>query len=371
MFFILVGGLLTGIVLSLFGGFGYHWRSGSNYFLSFLISLPSNLFSHFILFPLNQCTEIGGEAKVIFSCLIPEALKTLVHQTVFYYLLACTLYGQIRKIKFYRFYFFVFILLHIQMYSKNYNLGGLSIISYVDIPLTIMASLGLFLLAAQKAFLKPIFWKAYFFTYIAWDIFLTVIQKPIIPIYVIQRVIFLLPLYIALYLYAFRTTRKGNQCLLPGKDWPVPVMLRKLFKYGAFALIILMASGITYLIFFHKPINEPFECRYKPGSDVDAIYSAIASYYSIPSRTDYPPTFSDLCNEGNLNGLCESFSSTEALESNIIITMIDADGVETSDISKGRKQVIRIHYPDCKCPREIQRNLSEWVDDCVYQWTFD
>jgi hypothetical protein len=109
LFFILVGGLLTGIVLYLFGGFKYYWVSSSNLFLSFFISLPSNLFSHFILFSLNSCREIGGEARIIFSCLIPAALKIMVHQTVFYYLLACTLYGQTRKIQFYRFYFFVFI----------------------------------------------------------------------------------------------------------------------------------------------------------------------------------------------------------------------------------------------------------------------
>ena len=295
----------------------------------------------------------------------------MVHQTVFYYLLACTLYGQTRKIQFYRFYFFVFISLHLQMYSNYYTLGPIPIISYIDIPLTIMAALGLFLLAAQKAFLKPIFWKAYLFIYIGWDIFMTVIHKPIIGIFVIQRVLFLLPLYIALYLYAFRTTRKGNQCLLPGKQRPVPVMLRKVIEYGAYVLIIVMAAGITYLLFFQTRINEPSECMYKPRRDVDAIYSAIADYYSIPSRTNFPPSMSELCNEINLNDLCESYSSIEALESSITITMIDADGAETTDMSKGRNHVIRIHYPDCKCPRDIQKNFPEWVDDCVYQVPFD
>ena len=72
-----------------------------------------------------------------------------------------------------------------------------------------------------------------------------------------------------------------------------------------------------------------------------------------------------------MNDLCESFSSIEALENSVTITLIDADGVETADMLKGRKEVIRIHYPDCKCPREIQRKFPEWVDDCVYQWTFN
>ena len=75
----------------------------------------------------------------------------------------------------------------------------------------------------------------------------------------------------------------------------------------------------------------------------------------------------DLCNEGNLKDLCESYSSIEALENSITITMINADGVETADMSKGQEEVIRIHYPDCKCPREIQKHFPEWVDDCVYQ----
>ena len=381
LFFILVGGLLTGIVLHLFGGFEYHWMRSPDLFLSFFISLPSNLFSHFILFSLNGCREIGGEAKIIFSCLIPEALKSIVQQTIFYYLLACTLYGQTKKIQFYRFYFFIILLVHIQMYSNYYSLGRIPLILCIDIPLTIMALLGLFFLASQKAFLKPTFWKAYFFIYIAWDIFMTVIPRQIIPIHVIQRLIFLLPLYIALYLYAFRTTRKGNKCLLSGKEWPVPVTLRKVIKYGAFAsfaLIIVVAAGLIYLIFFQPRINEPSECMYKPWSDVAAIESAIANYYAIPSRTKYPPSMSDLCNEGNLKDLCESYSSIEALETSITLTMIDAegaetakiigaDGVETADMSKGREQVIRIHYPNCKCPREIQRDFPEWVDNCVFQ----
>ena len=253
------------------------------------------------------------------------------------------------------------------MYSNYYSLGRIPLILCIDIPLTIMALLGLFLLAAQKAFLKPIFWKAYFFIYIAWDIFMTVIPRQIIPMHVIQRVIFLLPLYIALYLYAFRTTRKGNKCFLSGKEWSAPVMLRKVIKYGAFASIIVMASGIIYLIFFQTRINEPSECMYKRWSDVAAIESAIAGYYSIPSHTNYPPSMSDLCNEGNLKDLCESYSSIEALENSITITMIDADGVETADVSKGLEQVIRIHYPDCKCPRESQRHFPEWVDNCVFQ----
>jgi len=148
-------------------------------------------------------------------------------------------------------------------------------------------------------------------------------------------------------------------------------MLREVIKYGALTLIIVMAAGITYLVFFQTRINEPSECMNKPGSDVYAIQSAIADYYSIPTRKIYPPSMSDLCSEGNLNDLCESFSSIEAAENSITITMIDADGVETSDWSKGRKQVIRIRYPDCKCPREVQRDFPEWVDDCVYQMTFD
>ena len=155
-------------------------------------------------------------------------------------------------------------------------------------------------------------------------------------------------------------------------------MLRKVIKYGAFALIIVMAAGIIYLTFFQTRINGPYECMIKPGSDVNAITSAIADYYSIPSRTNFPPSMSDLCNEGNLKDLCESYSSIEALENSITMTMIDADGVETAtmidadgvetaDMSKSRELVIRIHYPDCKCPREIQRHFPEWVDNCVYQ----
>ena len=128
---------------------------------------------------------------------------------------------------------------------------------------------------------------------------------------------------------------------------------------------------ISYLIFFQTRINEPYECMYKPSSDATAIYSAIADYYAIPDRNNYPPSMSDLCSEGILNDLCESFSSIEALENSATITMLDDNGVETSDMSKGRKQVIRIHYPDCKCPREIQIKFPEWVDDCVYQETFN
>jgi hypothetical protein len=105
----------------------------------------------------------------------------------------------------------------------------------------------------------------------------------------------------------------------------------------------------------------------KPRRDVDAIVAAIADHYSIPSNTNYPPPMSDWCSEGYLKELCESYSSIGALEKSITITLIDAEGEETEDMSKGCKQVIRIHYQDCKCPREIQNKFPEWVDDCVYQ----
>ena len=371
VFFVLVGAFLLGIILQVFGGLIYHWTSGSNPILSFFTNLPSNLFSHFIIFPLSVCTEIGGEGKIRLACLIPEALKIMALQAVFYYLLVCTLGGQSRKIQFFRFYFFVFISCHLQMYSNFLNPGGMPTIFYLDIPFTIMASLGLFLLAAQKAMLKPVFWKSYFYIYIAWDLFLTVAQKQFMPILVIQRLLFLLPLYIALYLYAFRTTRNGNKCLLSGKEQPVPVVLKKVIKYGALTLTIFMAAGITYLLFFQTRINEPSECMYKPGSNASSIYSAMMDYYSDPDRIDYPPSIADLCNGGYPYEVCESFSSIEALEDNTTITMIDEDGIETSDWSIGRKHVIRIDYPDCKCPRDIQIHFPEWVDDCVYEVAFD
>ncbi len=76
---------------------------------------------------------------------------------------------------------------------------------------------------------------------------------------------------------------------------------------------------------------------------------------------------SDLCNEGYLKDLCETYSSIEALEDSITLTMVDADGVETADMTKGQELVFRIHYLDCKCPRATQRHFPEWVDDCVFQ----
>ena len=207
---ILFGGFIFGLILNILGYFQFRWIGGRNIFLELIHNSVTNLFSHFILQAHSDCFSFGG-GGVDFVCFFLQMFKLLILQSIILYLLSCSLYNKNWKIRLWRIYFFLITLIHIRLYSgflfypDDYSLN--SIVIYLDIPITTIALLGLFLLAAEKKFLGPIFWKAYFFIYISWDIILRVTHRPFILQSVIHGIIPLIPLYLSLYLYGFKTLK--------------------------------------------------------------------------------------------------------------------------------------------------------------------
>jgi len=207
---LLFGGYIVGLGLNILGYFQFRWIGSQNAFLAFIHNSFTNLFSHFIIQPFSDCLSYGGWG-VDFSCFFSQMVKLLVLQSIIFYLLSCSLYKKSWKIRFWRIYFFIVTLIHIRLYSgflfrlDDYSLN--SNILYIDIPITTIALLGLFLLAAERSLLGPIFWRGYFFLYLAWDIILRVTHRPFVLESVIHGVILLIPLYLALYIYGFKTLK--------------------------------------------------------------------------------------------------------------------------------------------------------------------
>jgi len=208
LFALLFGGFIVGSLLNRLGYFQFRWIGGKNVFLEFIYNSVTNLFSHFILQAYSDCFTYGGGGIELF-CFFSQMLKLLILQSIIFYLLSCSLYKNNWKISFWRIYFFIITLIHIRLYSgflfhsDDYSLNPNVI--YFDIPVTTIALFGLFLLAAEREFLGPIFWRVYFFVYMAWDIIIRVTHRPFVLESVIHGVILLIPLYLALYIYGFKT----------------------------------------------------------------------------------------------------------------------------------------------------------------------
>ena len=202
---LLYGGFAVGLILNMLGYFEFMWIGSQNVFLNIIHNSVTNLFSHFIFSSYSDCWSI------ISGCFFLKMFKLLVLQSIIFFLLGCSLYQKNWKIRFWRIYFFLLTVIHLHFYSYILSSPGKSGFNpnetYLDILITTIALLGLFLFAAEKKFIGPIFWKLYFFVYISWDIIIRVTLKPFILVSVIHGFILLIPLYLALYLYGFKTLK--------------------------------------------------------------------------------------------------------------------------------------------------------------------
>ena len=207
---ILYGGFIVGLILNMFGYFQFMWIGSQNVLLEIIHNSVTNLFSHFIYEPFSSCLSIGAW-NIDFFCFFSKMFTLLILQSVVFYILACSLYKKNWKIRFWRIYFFLVTVIHLHFYSyillhpdqSSFNPG----LIYIDIAITTVALFGLFLYAAEKKFLGPIFWRLFFFVYISWDIALRLTHEPLILEFVIHGLILLAPLYLALYLYGCRAFR--------------------------------------------------------------------------------------------------------------------------------------------------------------------
>lgn len=102
-------------------------------------------------------------------------------------------------------YFWFFVIILISGYTiEGINEGW----DVLDLLISSFALMGFFLYAYKKRFLSARFWKSYFLIYIIWDftynfLILPKIEGKFEPFNLVGLV-FVIPVYIALYLYAFK-----------------------------------------------------------------------------------------------------------------------------------------------------------------------
>ncbi len=103
-------------------------------------------------------------------------------------------------------YFWVFIVILILGYFSE---GFIGIWDAVDLVITSGALAGLFLYGYKKKLFNASFWKAYFPIFIVWDFSYNLVIEPRargVNFEIISLIgfLFVIPIYIALYLYAFK-----------------------------------------------------------------------------------------------------------------------------------------------------------------------
>jgi hypothetical protein len=106
-------------------------------------------------------------------------------------------------------YFIIFVLslFLTEVYLKLYS--GFKLHEYLDLPLSVLALVGLFGLAFGKKILSANFWKIYFFVYLVWDTSFLFINPYISSSKFnfttsLFAFIVMLPLYVGLYFYGFK-----------------------------------------------------------------------------------------------------------------------------------------------------------------------
>ena len=153
---------------------------------------------------------------------------------------------------FWKIYFWVFTILIIVGYASGEFSSNWDII---DLPASICAFVGLFSYAYKKRILNRIFWKSFLPIYIIWDLTYNLAlspeysEEPTEYIYVLIAYIFVVPLYIALYRYAFKFL-EGKEEIIE-KDSPVIDQLDNIpYPTITRRYLSTFIDGILVLVFF-------------------------------------------------------------------------------------------------------------------------
>lgn len=111
-------------------------------------------------------------------------------------------------------YFWIIIVLMSLSYFDTFMLG-MSIADIFDIPITLISTIAFFGYVYKKPFLNSLFWKRWFYIMITWDVFYGVLildysEFSNISIseafaMVMIGLVLILPLYIAIYLYGYKS----------------------------------------------------------------------------------------------------------------------------------------------------------------------
>ena len=203
---ILIGSILFGILINYFISFNWSRISTPGFQpLALMHNSVSLLLSNFFIMPFTGCIASSGRG---FTCFFSEMLKILILQVPVFYLIACALDKIDYQTRFWRIYFFVIVLIHLFSYTDLRTFEGINeldrFILFFDIPITLTALLGLYLLAFRKKIFTARFWKTFFCIYIAWDFTINILMGNFGLDGIIRGIILFGPLYMAVYFYGFK-----------------------------------------------------------------------------------------------------------------------------------------------------------------------
>jgi len=108
---------------------------------------------------------------------------------------------------FWKIYLIFFILIVVYSYSKEFNYLGL--VNLIDFIVSLPSLAALYGIAFKKELFKKFYWKYYFYFFVVWytliNLFIPLINKQVNYVYAdMLGTIVTVPLYIALYIYAFK-----------------------------------------------------------------------------------------------------------------------------------------------------------------------
>ena len=108
---------------------------------------------------------------------------------------------------------YIIILALIVIYSYYISWHYLGLINLIDFIVSIPSLIGLYGLAFGKKILKSIYWKIYFWFFIAWYIAINfavpILQEKTNYVYAdFLGTLITIPLYVALYIYSFKYLKK-------------------------------------------------------------------------------------------------------------------------------------------------------------------
>ena len=112
---------------------------------------------------------------------------------------------------FWKIYLIIFVLIAIYSYYITWHYLGL--VNLIDFIVSIPSLIGLYGLAFGKKILKSIYWKIYFWFFVAWYIIINfavpVLQEKTNYVYAdFLGTLVTIPIYVALYIYSFKYLKK-------------------------------------------------------------------------------------------------------------------------------------------------------------------
>jgi len=110
---------------------------------------------------------------------------------------------------FWKIYFWLLTIAYALMFGSEVFKGTLDLLHGLDYMLSWVGLVGFFGYIYKRRFFKPVFWKVYFPIQLIWDLVLSIKfmpQSPVVLVIITLTLgfILLLPLYIALFKYAYR-----------------------------------------------------------------------------------------------------------------------------------------------------------------------